>query len=128
MTAFKKKKEIRVILHCVNVPYFFIYSFVEGYPGGIQFLAMMETATMIVIKTFLLIRWNNFWIYAIEWYTWVLSSVDSQLSEKHSIDFHSYYKSLQSNHQWRSFPLASHHHRRELLLALMVLAFLTSVR
>jgi hypothetical protein len=52
---------------------FFIHLSVEGHLGCFQFLAIMNKAMDMVEQVSFWGQWNIFWVYAREWYSWLLN-------------------------------------------------------
>jgi hypothetical protein len=52
---------------------FFIHFPVEGHMGSFQVLAIINKAAMKIVEhVSFTTGWNFFWVYAQEWYCWVL--------------------------------------------------------
>ena len=52
---------------------FFIHLSVEGHLGCFQFLAIMNKAMSMVEQVSFWGQWSIFWVYAQEWYSWLLN-------------------------------------------------------
>jgi hypothetical protein len=108
---------------------FCIHSSVEGHLGSFELLAIINRASMNIVKhVFLLSVGKSSGYMPRGGIPGSSSSPMSNFLRNHQTNFQSGYTCLQSHQQWRSDPLAPHPHQHLLSLEFLILAILIGVR